>query len=198
MARPMKFDREEAIRIATEAIRSDGYEHASVKALSEKLGISRSSFYNTFGTREALFAEVIDRYAPTAPDAPLYDEVEGAILQLIERVVRAICHVRTEDVGGKGCIIVNSIAELCPASEGPALLLADLAACSTRRIEDLLTMARDAGEIAADANIHALALALQNLMIGLNVISKVVRSEAELWLLAETTLRGLGLMAGEG
>lgn len=197
MARPMKFDREEAIRIATEAIRSDGYEHSSVKALSERLGISRSSFYNTFGTREALFAEVIDRYAPTAPDAPLYGEVKGPILPLIERVVRAICHVRTEDAGGKGCIIVNSIAELCPAPEGPAPLLADLAARSTQRIEDLLTMAREGGEIAGDANVHALALALQNLMIGLNVISKVVRSEAELWLLAETTLKGLGLRARE-
>lgn len=195
MARPMKFDREEAIRSATEAIRSDGYEHSSVKALSERLGISRSSFYNAFGTREALFAEVIDRYAPTAPDAPLYGAANGPILPLIERVVRAICRVRTEDAGGKGCIIVNSIAELCPAPEGPGLLLADLAACSTRRLEELLTMARDADEIAADANIHALALALQNLMIGLNVISKVVHSEAELWLLAETTLKGLGLMA---
>lgn len=194
MARPMKFDREEAIRIATEEIRRDGYEQSSVKALSERLGISRSSFYNAFGTREALFSEVIERYAPTAPDAPLYGEVNGPILPLIERVLRAICHVRTEGEGGRGCIIVNSIAELCPAPEGPAPLLADLAASSTRRLEELLTMARDAGEIAADANVHALALALQNLMIGLNVISKVVRSEAELWLLAETTLKGLGLM----
>lgn len=195
MARPMKFDRDEAIDVATEAIRSEGYEQASVKALSEKLGITRSSFYNTFGSREALFEEVIRRYAPTAPDAPLYEEINGPILPLLERVLKQICHIRSSDPGGHGCIIVNSICEMCPSTEDPAPLLMDMAAGSSKRLEELLVIAQTNEEIAADANPRALALALQNLMIGLNVLSKVVRSEDDLWLLTKTTLKGLGLAA---
>ena len=75
-------------------------------------------------------------------------------------------------------------------------MLIELATGSSKRLEELLTLARDGGEIGSEANVHALALALQNLMIGLNVLSKVIRSEEELWLLTETTLRGLGLYSG--
>ncbi len=193
MARPSKFDRKEALDIATEAIRSGGYERASVKALSERLGISRSSFYNAFGSREAFFAEIIARYSMTAPDAPLYGEVKGPVMPVLYEVVRNICRVRAADPEGRGCIIVNSISELCPSADGPAPMLARLAAGSTSRIEELMTVAREQGEIGGTADVHALALALQNLMIGLNVLSKVVRDEDDLWLLSETTLRGLGL-----
>ncbi|MCH8133745.1 MAG: hypothetical protein IIA30_14430 [Myxococcales bacterium] len=61
-------------------------------------------------------------------------------------------------------------------------------------LEKLLRLGVKQGEIAKDADTHALALALQNLLIGLNLMCKVVRDEAELWLAAETTLRGLGLL----
>jgi len=37
------------------------------------------------------------------------------------------------------------------------------------------------------------ALALQNLLIGLNVMCKVVRSEKDLWRAARQTLKGLGV-----
>lgn len=75
-------------------------------------------------------------------------------------------------------------------------MLIELATGSSKRLEELLTLARERGEIGSEANVHALALALQNLMIGLNVLSKVIRSEEELWLLTETTLRGLSLYSG--
>ena len=62
------------------------------------------------------------------------------------------------------------------------------------RIETLLGWARDRGELAVDNDLHALALAVQNLMIGINVLSKVVRDEADLWAAASTTLHALGLL----
>ena len=195
MARPMKFDREKAIEIASEAVQTNGYRQSSVKALSEQLGISRSSFYNTFGSREALFAEIIESYAPSAPDAPLYERLDGPVLPLLERVLRNLCDVRSADQQGRGCIIVNSICELCPSDNAPATLLAQMARDSAVRIQELLAIAQARREISPDANVHALALALQNLMTGLNVLSKVVRSQDELWLLTQATLNGLGLLS---
>jgi TetR/AcrR family transcriptional repressor of nem operon len=193
MGRPSKFDREHAIDQALEAIWSSGYEQASVKALSELLGITRSSFYNAFGSREALFTEVVARYARDTPDAPLHAEVSGPVLPLINAVFRDICRARASDPEGRGCVIVNSVSEVCPSHDEPGAMLADLVLSSVRRVEHLLALARAGGEIAAETDVHALALALQNLMIGLNVLCKVVRSEAELWLLTRTTLEGLGV-----
>ena len=65
----------------------------------------------------------------------------------------------------------------------------------TAQVAELIKQLKaEGGEIPAEVNTHATALALQNLMLGLNVLCKVVRSEDELWLLARTTLKGLGLL----
>ena len=42
MARPLKFDRGEAVETAMQEIWRSGYEASSVKAISEKLGVTRS------------------------------------------------------------------------------------------------------------------------------------------------------------
>ena len=73
MARPSKFDRDEAIETAMEAFWRAGYQACSVRALSERLGITRSSFYNAFGSREALFREALARYGDQAPDQAFAD-----------------------------------------------------------------------------------------------------------------------------
>lgn len=194
MGRPSKFDRENAIETAMQAVWSGGYEQASVKALAELLGITRSSFYNAFASREALFAEIVKRYAALSPDAPLYSEAAGPILPLLATVFRNICRVRAADSEGRGCIIVNTLTEICPSPEEPGPMLENLVLGSARRLEALLRAAKARGELPASADPHALALAMQNLMIGLNVLCKVIRNEAELWLLTQTTMKGLGLL----
>jgi TetR/AcrR family transcriptional repressor of nem operon len=177
------------------AIWSDGYEQASVKALSELLGISRSSFYNAFVSREAMFAEIVKRYAALSPDAPLQHAVTGPILPLLTTVFRSICRVRGADREARGCMIVNAVVDLCPSKDQPGRMLQHLVLGSARRIESLLETAKTRGELPTSADPHALALAVQTLMIGLNVICKVVRDEEQLWLLTQTTLNGLGLLA---
>lgn len=193
MARPAKFDRNEALRAAMDAIWKNGFEQSSIKTLSELLGITRSSFYNAFESREALLREVIPQYSSRSPDAPLYQREVAQVLPLLNAVFRDICRVRACDPDGKGCLIVNSVCELCPAMEGLGGELANLVLGSAANLERLLKLARSGGEIAGDADVHALGLALQNLMIGLNVMCKVVRNEDELWLLTRTTLEGLNL-----
>lgn len=194
MARPAKFDRGEALTAAMHAIWRNGYEAASVKALSEMLGITRSSFYNAFGSREDLFREAMTEYAAESPDAPLGGDIVSPVLPLLTQVFREICRARASDPDGRGCMIVNTVAELCPSPDGLGAELAEVVLGSAARFGKLLEIAKAGGEIPAEVNTHATALALQNLMVGLNVLCKVVRSEDELWLLARTTLKGLGLL----
>lgn len=193
MARPAKFDRKEALTAAMNAVWKDGFERSSVKTLSEQLGITRSSFYNAFGSREALFREAVPEYAAQSPDASLYNDIRAPVLPLINTVFRDICRARAADPDARGCMIINTVCELSPSTDGLGAELAEVVLGSVDRLESLLNLARDGGEIAGSADVHALALALQNLMIGLNILCKVVRSEDELWLLTRTTLGGLGL-----
>ncbi len=193
MVRPTKFDRTEALNTATEAFWKNGFEQSSVKNLSELLGMTRSSFYNAFGSRDALFSETIPEYAAQSPDAPLYKEMQTDVLPLITSVFQDICRARAQDPDARGCMIVNTVCEICPASEGLGIELAERILGSAAHLEHLLSLAQERGELSDGANVHALALVLQNLMIGINVLCKVIRDENELWLLTRTTLEGLGL-----
>lgn len=195
MNRPREFDRDEAIGTAMDEIWARGFEACSVKALSEKLGITRSSFYNAFGSREALFKEVLARYFEQTPDKALATAGEGVRVKvLLTRTFRNVCRVRASDPAGRGCLAINSAAELCNQHDELGGLIANAILGSLSCFETLLQWGVKQGEIQKDTDTHALALALQNLLIGLNLMCKVVRTEADLWLAAEATLRGLELL----
>jgi len=193
MVRPTKFDRKEAITAAMNAIWKNGFERSSVKQLSELLGMTRSSFYNAFGSQEDMFRACLPEYASVCPDAPLHADISGDVLPLITRVFREICRQRANDPDKRGCLIVNTVAELCPQDEGLGAELAELVLGSRKRLKSLLDLAKENGEIEPGADTHALASAVQNMMLGLNVLCKVVQDEEELWLPTRTTLQGLGL-----
>lgn len=194
MARPSGFDRSEAVETAMNEIWKNGYEKCSVKALSEKLGITRSSFYNAFGSREALFGEVLQLYSSRSPDISLANvPPDTSVKKLFTRTFRAACKARANDTDGRGCLAINCVAELCNVDEklGPVLEKAVLG--SLAQMEALLEQGVVQGEIDRQTDLHATALALQNLLMGLNVMCKVVRNESELWQAAKTTLKGLDI-----
>jgi len=194
MARPSIFDREAAIEAAMQEMWRNGYEASSVKAVSEKLGITRSSYYNAFGTRENLFKEALAVYFAQSPDAVLHGGLpDMPILVLLTRTFRAICKARAEDPEARGCLAVNSLSELDTLHDELGVMIANAVLHSAARLEDLLKLAVSAGELAEQTDVHAMALALQNLLIGLNLFSKALRDEQELWLTASTTLKALGL-----
>jgi TetR/AcrR family transcriptional regulator, transcriptional repressor for nem operon len=196
MARPAKFNRKEAVEYAMNAFWRDGYEANSVKSLSEELGITRSSFYNAFGSREALFNEAFALYLSGSPDKALKKATpERSVKTLFTQTFMAICKVRAADEEARGCLAVNGVAELCNTHPtlGPKLRTAMLA--NIARIETILEWGVASGELDAQTDTRALALSVKNLIVGLNMMSKLIASEDELWRIASTTLRALGLLA---
>lgn len=195
MARPSKFDREQAVEFAMNAFWKEGYEANSVKALSEKLGITRSSFYNAFGDREQLFDEALALYMRDSPDKAFREVAPGiSIKALFTDTFRTVCKARSADTEARGCLVVNGVAELCGTHDtiGPKLQAAMLA--NLKRFETLLGWAVDNGELDPKTDVHALALAMETLLVGLNVLSKLVQDEGELWRTASTSLRALNLL----
>jgi len=196
MARPSKFNRQEAVEFAMNEFWRDGYEANSVKALSEKLGITRSSFYNAFGSRQALFGEALELYCKQTPDLAVSEATpDMSIKKLLTDTLRAICKSRADDPEARGCLAVNCVAELCNNDDelGPTLKTTILGCAD--RLETVMRWGVASGEIKSEVNIPALALTVQNLIVGLNVLSKIVRNEADLWQVAKTTLQGLDLLA---
>ena len=191
MARPSKFNREEAINFAMNEIWRDGYEANSVKALSEKLGITRSSFYNAFGNRAALFREVLKLYFSQTPDRKFREEcADVSVKRIFTDTFRAVCKARSKDKEARGCLAVNCISELCNTNSELGPLLEEAVLGNV----ELLIQGISTGELEDDIDPRILALSVQNLLIGLNVLCKVVRKNSDLWHVARVTLQGLGLL----
>lgn len=194
MGRPIKFDRQAAVELVMNEIWRNGFETCSIKAISEKLGITRSSFYNAFGSREALFLEALELYFSQSPDKALDNmEEDTRILKMLTEVFKDVCRSRSADPEARGCMVVNCVTELVGVDNtlGPVLENAILG--SLNRLEHLLAQAVTKGEIEDKGDLREKALALQNLLIGLNVMAKVVHDETDLWAAARQTLEGLGL-----
>jgi AcrR family transcriptional regulator len=64
--RPKNFDRSVALQQAMKLFWERGYEGTSFDDLTAAMGISASSFYNTFGSKERLYQEATEAYMACA------------------------------------------------------------------------------------------------------------------------------------
>lgn len=197
--RPAQFDRDAAVEDAMHAFWRDGYQANSVKALSERLGITRSSFYNAFESREALFLEVLDRYLDQSPDAALArTRPDAGVCAAIAETFMAVCQSLSADREAKGCLAVNSVGALCNVDAALGPKVAGHILARLEHLEVLLETAVARGELPAHTDPGATALALKALLVGLNVMARILPDRTALWPAARTTLVALGIVRGGG
>jgi TetR/AcrR family transcriptional regulator, transcriptional repressor for nem operon len=200
VARPLEFDRDAAVDAVMNKLWREGYEACSVKAVSEMLGISRSSYYNAFGSREALFGRVLERYlAQSEPEQILVGATpEMRVRTVLTTWLRAVCAARARDPKARGCLGINSVAELANTHKSLGPMVAEaIVTGGVARLETVLRWGVASGELDRSLDVLATALALQSLSAGINVMSKVIRGENDLWQATQTTLKALGLLDEE-
>lgn len=195
--RPATFSREGAVERAMHLFWRDGYLAVTARDLANAMNIQRSSFYNTFGSKQNVFEEALQAYSRIAPDAGLEHIQPGQpVIPAIVDTLRELCRIRAADKEARGCLVCNSVAELVgvDAELGPAL-----DAVIKHRIavmKRLLQQAADNGEFEPSAAVQDLAGAFVSFLLGINVISKTIRSEDELWSICRIFLLGIDLDAG--
>lgn len=193
MGRAKAFNRSEAVNTVMHEIWRNGYEACSVKALSEKLGLTRSSFYHSFGSREALFLEVLEVYSEQSPDFALnHLDPKSPILKEICKVFKHACIARAEDPEHRGCLAINSVLEMVGTHDTLGPVLSDAMNARLVRFEKLLKLAAIKGEL-HDNEIRSKAIALINQLVGINVLGKIIHNSEELWLSTRSSLAGLGI-----
>ncbi len=192
MGRPRGFDESQALERAMDTFWRHGYAGTSLPDLLATMDIGRSSFYETFGSKRAAFEAALALYE---------DRVTRHVLEALARPgpVRAVLSAaltglveRTLSGAARGCMVGNTAVELAPHDPE---IRARLAACMGR-VEDTLTqrltVARTAGEIAADADPRSLARTLLSVIHGLQVVAKARPDRALLEDITRTALRVLG------
>ncbi|MBB2895616.1 AcrR family transcriptional regulator [Pseudomonas sp. AS2.8] len=153
-----------------------GYEATSLTRLKAAIGggITAPSFYAAFGSKEALFREVVARYMEThgRVNDPLFDEAlapREAIASALSRSARMQCDERLP----KGCLValgtLGSYADEdsslpLPLREARARIRAGLLACVRRGI------AR--GDLAVGTDASALATLFEGLLLGISPMAR--------------------------
>lgn len=195
MGRPAKFDRTQALEIAMDLFWTKGYESTGVSELAAAIGITRSSFYNSFESRDQIFIEAMDHYTKIAPDKVLAGHKAGdPVLPILTTLFKDLARSRAADDEGRGCLIVNALAELKEGGQEPPLVRA-MVEKKISRIESLLKVAQAQRELDPDLDTATLSSELVSFLIGLNTISKLIRCEEQLWAMAQSFLASHGLLA---
>ena len=113
MARPRAFDYDQVVAAAKEAFWDRGYDGTSVADLEDATSLNRSSLYLAFDTKLGLFQAALAEYERSFIDLKLGPvEAEGAGLGEAAGFFRALAELFGDPRSERGCLQVNSIAEL--------------------------------------------------------------------------------------
>ncbi|AXS41797.1 TetR/AcrR family transcriptional regulator [Breoghania sp. L-A4] len=131
--RPRAFDEATALKAALELFWRQGYEASSIAALTEAMGISRSSFYGCFGSKHDVLMAALQSYSDAAY-AALSQMADGPAAEAVPRMITALA----DPTGGeRGCMFANTVSEVAPHAPD----VADLSRRHLARIEALFARA---------------------------------------------------------
>lgn len=172
MGRPRTFDRDEAVQQAMHLFWEHGYESTSLSMLKAGLGggISAPSFYAAFGSKDALFQEVVERYAAThgKVNASLRDD--GLLpRQAVELALRRSVKMQTGQGHPKGCLLVLSASTCSPEHAHVQKLLAQRRAYTREGFRRCVQRAVESGELPAHTDVRAFAAVFCSFLHGASV-----------------------------
>jgi AcrR family transcriptional regulator len=115
--RPRTFDADRVLDAAVRAFWTAGYEATSTESLCEATGLGRSSLYNTFTSKHALYEAALDRYMTERTDA-LVELLDGpgTVRDRIAALLRTAVDPDPDEPSG--CLVVNAMVEVAPVDDG--------------------------------------------------------------------------------
>jgi len=112
MARPVEFNRDQALEAALKLFWRQGYVSTSLAELLDVMGIGRSSFYAAFGDKGSLFVEVLELFSTRTRKLLVDAWEETQSLDAVGRFFYATLLEVPRYRAGRGCMMVNTILEL--------------------------------------------------------------------------------------
>lgn len=176
--RPRAFATEEALDAALELFWKRGYRTTTTRDLETALGLSQSSIYNAFGSKQDLLEVALDRYEAMT-DRELIQPLERSPkgLAAIETFFASLAHWVTHR-GRRGCMLINMMAE--DGSETHAITQRSRAYRARVRaaLRKALAHAAKRGET-TDVALDERADLLVGLVLGLNIAARGGASKPE-------------------
>lgn len=166
-----------------------GYAGATIPDLTAAMGINRPSLYAAFGSKEALFSSVLDRYRSGPASYVNRAIAKDTAIEVFEALMTGVVELVTDPERPGSCLFVCSA--LAGSGEGHSVV----DELSRRRLageEDIRTRfeeAKAAGDLPFDSDPAVLAKLAATLIWGLSVQAVGGASRSELMEVAKITTR---------
>jgi len=193
MARPVEFDREQALEAAMKLFWCQGYVATSLAQLLDEMAIGRSSFYAAYGDKRSLFIEVFGLFSERTRRMLVNAWEETESLEAVGRFFYDTLLEVPRYRAGRGCMMVNTILELADVDEELSASAARELARVEAVFEDCFERAQQEGQYPAVRTAAELAAHVMVLNQGLRVASRKRASRRHLQNQVDTALSLLGL-----
>ena len=170
MVRPRNFNTQTAVDQALCVFRKQGYKGSSIHDLIRAMGISKSSFYETFRSKYELFLTTLIRYHETEAiyqlidpniDIPAKTMITDIFRQLIDNVIE----------GKGGCMFGNCAVEFSNTDQEVTARIANGINQLEQMFYQILMYEQKNGAMSEKRNIRATARQLTATFYGLQIMA---------------------------
>ena len=170
--RAKEFEPDEVADSAMQVFLQRGYAATSIQDLVEGTGLSRSSLYNAFESKNGLYQQALRRYHQlTQANVDLLSQPEPATA-LVRQLLMRIVEDEMGDPRQRGCLVANATLELAAQDPAVAALVSQNFLRLENALEQLLIRGHQEGTLAPDKKPRALARFIVTTIQGMRVVSK--------------------------
>ncbi|AIY75657.1 TetR/AcrR family transcriptional regulator [Bacillus anthracis] len=191
MGRKISFNKEHVLNKAMHLFWEKGYDATYISDLIETMGISRSTLYDSFGDKDALFKLVLEHYKNYGSQKRnlLFTGINTKA-SLTSFFYQHIEKCYSDDIP-KGCMITNSsllIGQIDPAIE--EILINDFNELENV-FKQVIEEGKRRGEISQEADTELVVYSLLSLNHSLNIMSKYKKEKNLAYRLVDKTIADL-------
>ncbi|HDY83121.1 MAG: hypothetical protein DRQ45_02625 [Gammaproteobacteria bacterium] len=181
MARTKQFDERQALVSAMLVFWEKGYEATSINDLEQAMGLKRTSIYNTFGNKSAIFERVMSCYKESVM-AALFVELDSApdIREGVRRMLNGALDIHFDEDNPGGCLVVLSIVESGQHDEQSQASMQQTIQELKSALQKRLSKAKRNGELSKQLDAGATATTIATTMAGMMVLGKANFTKASL------------------
>lgn len=181
MARTKQFDERQALVSAMLVFWEKGYEGTSINDLEQAMGLKRTSIYNAFGNKSALFERVMSCYKESVM-AALFTELDSApdIREGVRRMLNGALDIHFDEDNPGGCLVVLSIVESGQHDEQSQASMQQTFHELKSALQKRLSKAKKSGALSKNLDAGSTATTIATTMAGMMVMGKANFTKASL------------------
>jgi AcrR family transcriptional regulator len=186
--RPKSFDTDEALEKAMRLFWARGYDGVTIRDLTKVMGINRPSLYGTFGNKEELFKQALNRYMRGYFSSAGFASQPTSTLAAVAAMLHAAADFLANPVHPPGCFEV--VVALAGGDESKNVLreLSNVRKGGIEAWRERFARAQREGELPSSPPALDLARYVMTIVTGMTVIARTGATAEDLHRIADLAL----------